>query len=223
MKPGMNAWRALAHACAALALVSTARAAPLPVTQIAEVCKDAEDQAHCGRLIEEVQRKRLPGLVERAGDELRVALFPSGVATFRDSVAISGAKTFALWDYLDRINAVVLFTTDGEETGFLLLRRTNGRQYRLPAEPALSPDRTRLVTADICAQGCSGEVAIWRVDRDGMQKEMAWKPNPRWVDATATWKDADTLTFDFQAAPDAARQTQDRKLTDAGWNRSEPR
>src|SRR5216683_3196360 len=97
-----------------------------------------------------------------------VALFPNGSATFTDSVAITGAKSFTLWDYLDRINAVVLFTTDGDRTGFLLLQRANGRQIRLAAEPSLSPDRSRLVTADFCATGCDGEVVVWRVDRDSV-------------------------------------------------------
>src|SRR6266851_4645427 len=131
-------------ALTALALAVPSSCAPLAASQIAALCGNAEDQAHCGRLIEEVLLKRLPGLAERAGDELKVALFPNGSATFTDSVAITGAKSFTLWDYLDRINAVVLFTTDGDRTGFLLLQRANGRQIRLPAEPSLSPDRSRL-------------------------------------------------------------------------------
>ena len=46
-----------------------------------------------------------------------MSLFPSGAATFHDIVAITGAKSFTLWDYFDRINAVVLFTTDGDHCG----------------------------------------------------------------------------------------------------------
>ena len=57
----------------------------------------------------------------------------------------------------------VLFTTDADRTGFLLLTRHNGRQYRLPAEPVLSPDRQYLVTADFCADGCDNELALWRI------------------------------------------------------------
>ena len=52
-------------ACA-LAFAPCAGAAPTAV-QITELCKDAEDQAHCGRLIEQAQMKRLPGMAERDG------------------------------------------------------------------------------------------------------------------------------------------------------------
>ena len=213
--------RALA-ALAALACAATfagvAPAAPT-VVQVAELCANAEDQAHCGRLIEDVQMKRLPGLAERAGDELRIALFPTGTATFRDTVPVSGAKTFALWDYLDRINAVVLFTTDGEQSGFLLLQRASGKQYRLPSEPTLSPDRQNLVTADFCATGCTGELAVWRVTRDDVTKMLAWKPGKPWVDASATWKDAETLRIEYTAEGAAAASTLERRLDAPGWSK----
>jgi hypothetical protein len=194
-------------------------AAPLPAKQIAELCREAEDQAHCGRLIEEVQLKRLPGLAKRSGDDLEVTLFPSGKFTFRDTVALTGAKSFALWDYLDHINAVVLFVTDGDAASFLLLQRVSGRQTRLPAEPVLSPDRQRLVTVDVCAAGCDGEVAVWRVGRDAVIKELVWKPQPPWSDAAATWKNEDTLTFDYAVPGDDKRRALERRLADAAWSR----
>ena len=204
-----------------LAFASSSHGISLPAAQVAELCANAEDQAHCGRLIEEVQLKRLPGLAVRDGDDLKVSLFPSGMTLFRDSVAISGAKSFTLWDYLDWINAVVLFTTDGDQTGFVLLQRTNGKQYRLPAEPVLSPDRQHLVTVDICAKICDGEVAVWRVTRDEIVKELTWKPQPPWSDASATWVDAGTIRFDYTMGSEDRRK-QDRRLNDAGWTRSRP-
>src|SRR5436309_4042948 len=118
---------------ALLAFASSSHGISLHAAQIAELCANAEDQSHCGRLIKEVQLKRLPGLAVRDGDDLKVSLFPSGAATFHDSVAITGAKSFTLWDYFDRINAVVLFTTDGDQTGFLVVQRTNGKQSRMPS------------------------------------------------------------------------------------------
>ena len=206
---------------AMLAFASRSHGISLPAPQVAELCANAEDQAHCGRLIEEVQLKRLPGLAVRDGDDLKVSLFPSGTTMFRDSVAISGAKSFTLWDYLDWINAVVLFTTDGDQTGFVLLQRTNGRQYRLPAEPVLSPDRQHLVTVDICAKICDGEVAVWRVTRDEIVKELTWKPQPLWSDATAVWLDAGTIRFDYTIGGEERRK-QDRRLNDPVWTRSRP-
>jgi len=213
--------RTLRALCAPIvfALCGLAHSASLTPAQVTEICKDAEDQSHCGRLIEDVQLKRLPGLAVRDGDQLRIALFPSGTVSFRDSVTIVGAKTYALWDYLDRINAVVLYTTDGDRSEFMLLQRTNGRQYRLPAEPVLSPDRQRIVTVDVCTEGCDGEIAVWRLTRDDLRKELAWKPQPAWADATATWKDPDTLVLDFVLPREETRRTQQRKLTDAGWSK----
>jgi hypothetical protein len=202
-------------ACAAT-IAALAHAAPTAV-QLAELCASAEDQAHCGRLVEEAQMKRLPGMVERAGDELRVTLFPTGNVAFRDSVAVTGAKTYALWDYLDRINAVVLFTTDGDHSGFLLLQRANGKQVRLPSEPTLSPDRQHLVTADFCASGCDGELAVWRVTKDDVRKTLAWKPAVAWIDANATWKDADTLRVEYTVAAAEQPRTLERRLDAAGW------
>lgn len=215
-----------AWSCAGVALVfaacgSFAHALSLPASQIAALCANAEDQAHCGRLIEEVQLKRLPDLAVRNGDDLKISLFPSGTTTFRDSVALSGAKSFTLWDYLDWINAVVVFTTDGEQTGFILLQRANGKQYRMPSEPVLAPDRRHLVTVDVCEKICDGEVAVWRVTRDDVVKELTWKPQPAWSDASATWVDAETLRFDYAMGSDERRK-QDRRLTDGVWMRARP-
>ena len=208
-------------ALAAIAFPSTSTAISLAAKEIAELCANAEDQAHCGRLIEEVQLKRLPGLAARDGDDLKVSLFPSGTTIFHDSVAITGAKSFTLWDYFDWINAVVLFTTDGDQTGFVLLQRANGKQYRFAAEPTLSPDRQHLVTVDICAKICDGEVAVWRVTRDAIVKELTWKPQPPWSDASVIWIDADTIRFDY-AAGGEERRKQDRRLNDVVWSRSRP-
>jgi hypothetical protein len=215
MLPSLRALLALAL----LALVACARAAPLTPAQLAELCKDAEDTAHCARLIEDVQLKRLPGLAKRSGDDLEVTLFPSGSVTFRDSVAISGAKSFSLYDYLDRINAVVLFAVDGDRTSFVLLQRANGRQHRMPAEPVLSPDRQRIATADFCTEGCEGEVALWRVTRDDVRKELVWRPQPAWSDAVVAWKDPETLAFDYVQSGEDKRRTMERRVSDAAWKR----
>src|SRR5436309_14854603 len=102
-------------ALATLVFASSSQSISLPAPQVAELCANSEDQAHCGRLIEEVQLKRLPCLSVRDGDDLKVSLFPSVMTMFRVSVAISGAKSFTLCDYLNWINAVSLFTTDGDQ------------------------------------------------------------------------------------------------------------
>ena len=70
-----------------LLAIAPAQAAPPTPADIATICASAEDQSHCGRLVEAWQMPRLPGLATRDGDELRVALYPSGAATFRDESA----------------------------------------------------------------------------------------------------------------------------------------
>ena len=207
----------------ALALAAAPGAAiPLSSDEIASVCAQAEGSAHCGRLVEGVQLKRLPNLAVREGTTLKVSLYPAGVASFVDTEALNGGRSYSLWDYIDSINAVLLYTTDGDTVTFTLVQRSNGRRIELPNEPAVSPDRQRLVTADFCPSRCVNELAVWRVTRDGVHKELAWKPKEAWVDAGAKWKTAETLVVEYTSAGDAKAGVVERRLTDSGWQRSSP-
>jgi hypothetical protein len=197
-RAGTAPMRALLAVLALCGAVALARAGSISPAQVAELCANAEDTAHCGRLIEEKQLKRFAGLATRDGDDLRVSLYPRGEATFRDVVRVSGAESYTLWDVLSEINAVLVFHTDGDRTGYILLTRTNGRQYKLPAEPALSPDRQYLVTADFCADGCDNEAALWRVTRDDVRKERVFKPQAPWRDVTAEWSGPDAVVLDYR-------------------------
>lgn len=178
--------------------------------------------AHCGRLVEAVQLKRLPNLAVRDGQLLKVQLYPTGAVTFADTEAINGGRTYSLWDYLDPINAVLLYATDGDVVSFVLVQRATGRRVVLPTEPKVSPDRQRLVTADFCASECVNELAVWRVTRDGIHKELAWKPAQAWVDAGASWRDPETIAVEY--TPDGAGKpgVLVRKLTDPGWRQLPP-
>jgi hypothetical protein len=209
---GFSALVAVACCAAPIAL-----AAPLSNSELTEICAQADDAAHCGRLVEAVQLKRLPNLARREGKVLIVALYPSGTATFTDSDDAVSGRSYSLWDYLDGINAVIIYTTSGDTTTFTLLQRTVNRRIELPTEPQLAPDRQHLVTADICEARCSNEVAVWRVTRDGVRKELAWSPGASWTDAAAKWKDASTLSFDYVGADGAG--TAEKKLDDPGWKR----
>ena len=195
-------WVPFALACAS----ALAHAGSITPAQVAELCASAEDTAHCGRLIEEKQLKRFAGLAVRDGDDLRVSLYPRGEATFRDVVRTTGAESYTLWDVLSEISAVLVFHTDGDRTGYVLLTRNNGRQYKLPAEPAVSPDRQYLVTADFCADGCDNEAALWRVTRDDVRKERVFRPDAAWRDVTAEWSGPDAVTFDYRAVDGERRQ-----------------
>ena len=99
--------------CASLAAPDAACGAQLSDAEIGQICAQAEDAAHCGRLVEEAQLKRLPNLARREGKALTISLFPSGVATFTDSDDPIDGRSYSLWDYLDGINAVLVYTTAG--------------------------------------------------------------------------------------------------------------
>ena len=117
--------------------------------------------------------KRLPNLARREGNVLTVTLYPEGSAVFTDSDDSVNARSYSLWDYLDGINAVLVYTTTGDATTFTLLQRATNRRFELPTEPQLAPDRQHLVTADICEVQCSNEIAVWRVTRDSVRKELS--------------------------------------------------
>lgn len=197
-------------------------AVPLGPEELTRVCAGADGLAHCGRRVEEIQLARLPNLATREGDVLHVTLYPNGRTSFADTTEPNGGRTYALWDYLDAVNMVVIYVTQGDDASFLLLQRTNGRTFEIPAEPRLSPDRLRIVTADFCPAQCSNEIAVWRVARDGVRKELRWSPRERWSDASARWKSPDGLEIEFSRADDTAARTIERRLGDPGWTRLGP-
>jgi len=204
--------------CAPLAAPGAACGAQLSDAEIGDICAQAEDAAHCGRLVEGAQLKRLPNLARREGNALMISLFPSGVATFTDSDDPVAGRSYSLWDYLDGINAVLVYATAGDKASFTLLMRSNNRRYELPTEPQLSPDRQRLATVDVCQAHCSKEIAIWRITPESLRKELVWNAGG-WADATAKWKDAETLAIEYSVDGAKAAGTIERKLSDPSWKR----
>lgn len=205
----------------ALLLPAFAHAAPLPRAELMALCAEADDQAHCGRLVEARQLRSISRIAERNGDELRVALAPFGLSVFHDTVNVKGATTYAVWDYLERVDTLVLFTTRGERTGFMLVQRRSGGEYRVPAEPVLAPDDRRFATADFCANECDNEVAIWHIGSDGIRKEAVWTPPAAWSDVSVAWRNASAITLDY-ALDDGQRRTIERRLDDPSWKKARP-
>jgi hypothetical protein len=197
-------------------LARPAMAVPPTTDEVAKLCNDAEGPAHCMRLVEAQQLKRLPGLATREANVLRVTLFPSGGTTFEDVDTLAGGTSYALWDYVSELNAVVLWTMRDDDAGFVLLQRATGRRTSLPSEPFLSPDRQRLVTADFCATRCENRLAVWRVSREAVVREAEWQPGEPWTDAGVKWKDAGTLVVEYTTASGATK-TLERKLADHAW------
>lgn len=198
------------------------RAAPLTAAEIAQTCAGAEDAAHCGRSIETRQLARLPGLAVREGNALVVSLFPAGHATFTDDDDPVAGTSYSLWDYLDAINSVVLYVTAGDSSRFMLLQRATDRRVDLAAAPRVSPDRQRLVVADLCLERCTNEIVVWRISREGFRKELAWHAPERWSDGDASWRDASTIAIEYTAAGTSASRTIERALADPSWTRFPP-
>src|ERR1700694_4406905 len=189
------------RSCALAVAVSwislTIGASPLTQQEIVSLCGNAEDAAHCGRLIEEVQLKRLPNLARRDGALLLVSLYPSGNATFTDSDDPVNGRSYSLWDFLNPINAVVLYSTAGGSISFIVLARSTNRRSDLAAAPQPSQDRLHIVPADVCPSRCINEIAVWRVAPDSLMKELVWTAGESWSDVGATWKDANTLAIGY--------------------------
>jgi hypothetical protein len=207
----------VALAFALCVAVTVAEAGSLSSAQVAALCANAEDTSHCGRLIEEQQLKRFAGIASRDGDALRVTLYPRGDVVFRDVIRPTAVESYTLWDVLPEINAVLVFVDQGDRSSYLLLMRTSGKQFRLPAEPVLSPDRQSLATADFCASGCDNEVAVWRVSRDDVRKERLFQAPAPWSDVTVEWAGPDTVAIEYVVAGQAQRQQMQVSRSDARW------
>jgi hypothetical protein len=204
-------------------LPAAGRAAPLGLDELATVCAEADDPPHCARLVEAVQLKRLPNLAQRSGATLQVSLYPSGSTSFTDIDSATAARAYSLWDFISEINTVVLYTSDGDKVTFTLVQRASGRKAELPGEPILAPDRQRIATADFCAEHCVNELAVWRVTRDGVLRELTWKPAGAWSEASVKWKDAETIVVEYTAAGTSEAKALERRLGDPAWSRAPAR
>ena len=200
-----------------LVMATAVPAGSLTAPQVATLCGNAEDMSHCGRLIEAQQLKRFAGIATRDGDELRVTLFPRGDVVFRDVVRPTAVESYTLWDVLPELNGVLLFVNQGDRASYLLLLRNNGRQFRLPADPAVSPDRAYLVTADFCGAGCDNEVALWRVTRDDVRKERVLRADGPWTDVTAEWSGPDEVIVEYTQDGETDRRQLRLARNDARW------
>jgi len=206
-------------ACVALVIAAGANAAPPTAAELAKLCGDAEDQAQCGRFVEARQLPKLRNVASRDGDELRIELLPVGSTVFRDAINIIGARSYALWDYVEDLESVVLFATNGDRTEFWWVQRRGGGEFRIPSEPVLAPGHRQFATADFCAQECDNQVAVWRIDASGVHKELAFSPQEVWQEASVAWKNANSVVIEYMRASEATPQIVERLLDDATWVR----
>ncbi len=165
--------------------------------------------------------KRLPGVATRDGDTLKVALYPSGTATFTDVDTISGGTSYALWDYLVR----------DQRDGALGDAR---RRRRLPAraaghQPADPAARRAGALARPAAHRDGGLLpAALREPARGLARHArrracasrSGRPRERWSDAGVRWKSQETLVVDYTVDGAETGKTLERRLAD---RRLEPR
>lgn len=210
-------------ASCALLLPAFAHGARIARADLVALCAEAEDQAHCGRLVEARQLRALSRIVERNGDELRVLLSPFGLSVFHDTVNINGARTYAVWDYLEKLETLVLFTTVGDRSAFLLVQRHTGDEYPVPSEPVMAPDDRHFATADFCPHECDNEVSVWRIDRDHLRKEAAWTPPAAWSDVSVAWRGANAIALEYSLPGESQPRTLERRLDDPSWRRVQPK
>ena len=169
--------------------------------------RNAEDPAHCGRLVEARQLHAPAG----ARDARRRRAAHRAAAVRLDDVPRRGEHHGAQNVRrvgLPRANQrVVLFTTDGDRTRLLAgAARAAAAKYRAAGRAgAVARTASASSTADFCAQSCDNEVAVWRVTRGGVRKELAWRRDDAWTDAGVAWKDADTLAIEYTRAGDRER------------------
>ena len=209
----------VANAALIAAASLCAHAAPISRADLTALCIEAEDAAQCGRLVEARKLRALSRIAERDGNELRVSLSPFGLTIFRDSANVRGTRSYAIWDYVEDLDTLVLFTTNGDRSGFMLVQRHGGGEYGIPAEPVFSPDRARFVTVDVCPRDCDDEIAVWRVGPESVAKEAVWRPPADWTDASATWRGDGRIAIEYQSAGDSASHTVERRLADPSWQR----
>jgi len=57
------------------------------------------------------------------------------------------------------------------------------------------------------------------MSREGLRRELGWKPPAGWSDVTVAWKDADTLTIQYTAPGEEKSRTQERKLAATDWKK----
>ncbi len=88
-----GAFAIAALACLPILCAITAHAVPLTADELTKLCAQADDAAHCGRMVEEVQLPRLPNLAVRDKLDLKVSLYPSGNTTFTDTEALNGGRS----------------------------------------------------------------------------------------------------------------------------------
>jgi hypothetical protein len=212
------------HAIAAAALLAAGcllgtrvAAVPLTTQDIVELCTDADDPPHCGKLIERRQLRGHPKVAVRNGYTLEIPIQHGDPVRFTDNAS----RDYSLWQVFEKIDFAVVWdqAEDGSSSRFVMVDLVNGRTFNLAGEPVLSPDERHIASADFCAKGCTRELALWRVFPKELRKLRIYGATSGWIDVGVQWKDANTLLVDIDEDKGQGRtsRTLTLPLDDKAW------
>ncbi len=127
-----------------------------------------------------------------------VSLYPSGTTTFTDVEALTGGRSYSLWDFMSEINCRRALCHRRRRHVVHAAAAHDRPQDRAAvrsqalARPAASRDRGLL-------RGAMHERArgLARDARRRAQGAVVAAARRAWTDAAATWKDAQTLAIDY--------------------------
>lgn len=211
--------RVLRGALALLALLSAVAAAAPPSNQaILKACDEADNAAHCERLLETGQIRQFPAVATRDGRVLRLKTRagtpPVELRDEGDPDDETGKpyRAHAFWDYwVPRKTAIVSVTTDVGEY-YLVIDLDRGTQIKVAAEPLLAPDGRRFLVADLCDKQCANLIQVWRFEGERMVRERSFKPPEKWYEADVAWRDASTLAIEYSVAAPRRRLAEPGEL-----------
>ncbi len=196
---------ALLRSCALAAAISwislTALASPLSQQEIVNLCGDAQDPTHCGRLVEEVQLKRLPNLARRDGDALIVSPLPVG-----DSY-LQGQRRSDRWTFVQPLGLPRLHQRrrpllDRGRCDDIHTRATNDeRAIRSARRSAPVAGQAAHRHPWMCARRNAPTKSQYGASApESLRKELTWEPGSAVGGRCRDWKDGNTLAIEYNAA-----------------------
>lgn len=164
--------------------------------------------------------------VTRNRDTVVVKLRGDSTVSFENVEAGEQSRGYFFAGYLEEIDAFLMEVVYWEGYGYILVDAATGHQTHLDAPPVVSPDRKRLITAnmDLEAGYTRTRIQIYRLVDDRLELEWTHEPqdDPRWGPSSAEWIDSVTVSVaknvpDYSAGISYTRVPIRLRLTENGW------
>jgi hypothetical protein len=206
--------------------VSAQNILPLSAEKTLILCAEMAHPFECGRSIEKEQllleHKKW---VRRDGKKLNLTLSDKKIKTLSDKGDEEEGEGFHFSAYYEECDCYLIFTTvqkdrdnkEQDKTAYLLIERGQGKETSLPNEPRFADKSKRLLTLDVCPEGCEQKLAVWEWLKDQFVRTQELAIAARWTEVSAEWKDGGRIEL-VQAD---ARDQQKLLLTlgDSRWKR----